>query len=489
MPSLRNKAISGASWSLTGRLLRQGVNFIVGILLARLLLPEQYGLVGMATVFIYILFTFVDSGFNYALIQKSECTQADYSTVFYINFVISLIAFIILYNSAPWISEFYNEPKLIKLVRVLSIVVILMAFTLVQRSIIIREVNYRLLARIEFFSQLLSGVIGIILAYTNFGVWALVWKILLNQLFINIQLWLMNKWKPSLVFSKNSFNQLFGFGSKILFSGILQRIYIESYKLVVGKVYSSHELGLFTRADQFQKLPSSTVNNSILSVVFPIFSKMQNDPKRFKQALIKTISIVMFYNFNAMVLLAIIAKPLIQVLLGEKWIGVIEYLQLLCAVGLFVPLQGLIMQTFSSKGKSGMYLINEIINKLLMIPAIFLGVLFSIKSMIFGMIISTLVSLFINIYYVNKLIDFKVRELLKILFPSLRVVTLMGTVSLLMSHYFTDLVSPTILLILLILVSLICIVLFSILLKVEAFFEIKKIIKEKILVKLILKNP
>ena len=478
--SLRNKAISGASWSLTGRLLQQGSQFIVGIILARLLMPEQYGLVGMATVFIYISFVFIDSGFSSALIQRQKCSQSDYSTIFYINLFISIIVFLIFYFLAPVISQFYNEPRLTNIVRALSILIILFAFTVVQKAIIAREINFKLRTQIEFSSQVLSGVIGIYLALKGYGVWALVWKTLLNQLFVNLQLWIRNKWFPTFEFNKSSLREMFAFSSKLLVSGILDRIYQQIYKLIIGKFFPARELGLFTRADQFQKLPSQTISGAITSFTFPVFSKMQNEPARLSRAAKRVLSLVMFFNINAIAIMVIVAKPMIASLLGNKWLGAAVYLQLLALVGLMYPVHLINVQILSSMGRSDLFLKIEVLKKILSIPAILLGIFIGIKAMIIGMIFASIISLYFNTYYSYKLIDLSLKEQMISILPSFKVAGLMAICTLWIGFILQGYLNSTLLFIIQVFCSVIITTLFSYLLKVEAFFELKTIFKEKI---------
>ena len=276
MSGLKDKAISGASWSLTGRLLQQGVQFLIGIILARLLMPEEYGLVAMALVFITVFYVFVDSGFSTAIIQRKEITKSDLSTVFYLNLGVSVIAFIILYLLAPLIAKFYGNIQLVRIVRTLSLMIILYALTIVQNSLLVRDIRFKIKTRIELVSQILSGIIAIYLAYKGYGVWALIWKTLLNQIFVNIQLWMSNRWLPSFEFNKNSFKELFGFSNKLLVSGIIDRVYQQINRLVVGKFFPAAELGYYTKAEQFNNLPSHTISNSLMSFYYR-FSKMQDD--------------------------------------------------------------------------------------------------------------------------------------------------------------------------------------------------------------------
>lgn len=475
MSSLKQKAIKGASWSFTGRLLQQGSQFIIGIILARLLLPQEYGLVAMALVFITIFYVFVDSGFGSAIVQRKNITNSELSTVFYLNMVVSIFVFIILYFGAGLIADFFKEPQLIEIVRVLSVILILYAFTIVQNSLIIRDVNFKLKARIEIVSQLSSGAIAIYLAFSGFGVWALIWKTLLNQVFINLQLWLKNKWIPSFIFSKTSFKELFSFSSKLLFSGIIDRVYNQLHRLVVGKFFAASDLGFYTRAEQFQNLPSHAISNSLMSFLLPVFSKMQDEPERLKRAALRIIKIVMFFNINAMILMGILAEPIILGLLGEKWNGAIPYLQLIVFVGVFYPMHAINVQILTSLGRSDLFLRIEIYKKLIGIPSILLGIFFGIKAMIIGMIAASFVSLIINTHYTYRLINLGFFEQLKSLSKTFLIAIIMAAtlipLVLLLKQYLTNIV----ILFTVSIIAFFMIIILSKLLRMDEYIEIKDI--------------
>lgn len=478
--SLRDKAIAGASWSLAGRIAQQLSAFVIGIVLARLLTPEQYGIVGMATIFIYISFVFIDSGFSSALIQRYECSQTDYSTIFYINLSISILVYSIFYLLAPSVANFYKEPELTLIFRVLSLLIILFALSLVQNSIIIKELRFKLKTQIEITAQLLSGLTGIYLAIKGYGVWALVWKTLLNQFFIIIQLWIRNKWFPSFEFSRVSLKEMFSFSSRLLISGILERAYQQLYKLIIGKFFTAKELGLFTKAEQFQKFPTQTITGAITSLIFPVFSKLQNEPERLKSVFQKILSTVMFLNINAMVGLSIIARPMILSLIGEKWIDATLYLQLLAMVGVFYPMHLINVQILSSLGRSDLVLRIEIIKKTVTLPTLLLGIFISIKAMLIGMILSSIIGLFINTYYTNKLIHVGLKEQLKEISPSFIIAFLMASSMIGIGLILKLQLSDSLLFITQIIIGLVTAGVFSHILNLNAYVELRTIILEKL---------
>ncbi len=274
---LKSKTVNGLFWSALDGFANQGIQFLVGIILARLLTPHEFGLIGMLTIFIALSQSFIDSGFANALIRKQDCTQVDYSTVFYFNFVVSIIIYFVLFFSASSISVFFNEPQLELLLQVFGIGLILNAIGTIQRTILTKEINFKLLMRISIVSSIISGIIAITLAYNNFGVWSLVVLTLSRFGFNSLLLWLWGKWMPNLVFSYASFKELFSFGSKLLMSGLLDATYRNIYFLVIGKYFSSIELGYYTKADQFKAIPSQYLTMIIQRVSYPLLSNIQEE--------------------------------------------------------------------------------------------------------------------------------------------------------------------------------------------------------------------
>ena len=415
--SIRQKTANGLFWSFTDNLLKQGAQFIVGIILARLLSPREFGLVGMLTFFIVISQTFIDSGFTSALIRKTDCTQTDYSTVFIFNLGISILLYCLLFICSGFISSFFKEPQLQKLLQVLGLGLIINAMSTIQQTILIKRIDFKLQAKISILSSFASGAIGIGMAYYGCGVWSLVGRTLSGFFITSSLLWFCNNWKPSLTFSKSSFKQLFGFGSKILASKLIDSIYQNSYLLIIGKFFSVEELGFYTRADQFKALPSQEITSVIQSVTYPVMVNLDGDPKQFKIAFKKLLKSCTFITFLLMLGMAAIAKPMVMSLLGLRWIKVVDYLQLLCFVALFYPIHVLNLNILSIKGRSDLYLKLEIVKKILAIPTIVIGVLISIKAMIIGMFLTSFIAFFINSFWSGRLIGYNSIQQLKDILP------------------------------------------------------------------------
>jgi O-antigen/teichoic acid export membrane protein len=437
MSSLKQKTVSGLLWSFIDNFSKLGLTFIIGIILARLLSPGEFGLIGMISIFIALSQSLVDSGFTQALIRKKECTQADYSTVFYFNLLVGFVLYLVLYFSAPAISRFFEEPQLTLIVKVIGLGIVINAFTIVQRARLTKEINFKLQTKISIIASVVSGTIGIVMAYSGYGVWSLVFKTLMGFFFSSVLLWIWNKWKPTLVFSKNSFKELFSFGYRLLLSGLIDTVYKNIYLLIIGKYFSAAELGFYTRADQFNNLPSSNITSVIQRVSYPILTEIQDDLPRLKIAYQKIIKSTMLISFVAMMIMAAVAKPLILSLIGEKWLPSVIYLQLLSFVGMLYPLHAINLNMLNVQGRSDLFLRLEIIKKILAIPVIIVGVLLGIKLMIVAMIFLSLIAYFLNSYYSGQLIGYSSLQQVKDIFPSFVLAAFIGLVIYSLGIYLT----------------------------------------------------
>ena len=426
--TLKQKTITGLIWSFIDSIANQGITFIIGIILARLLSPKEFGLIGMLTIFIAISQSFIDSGFRQALIRKQNCTQTDYSTVFYFNIVVGVFFYFILFLCSKSIGVFFNEPILKDLIRVFGLSLIINSFTIIQSTLLTKRIDFKLQAKISLIASFISGIISIYMAYTGWGVWSLVALALIKYTINSLLLWLWNQWKPIWYFSQNSFNELFTFGSKLLVSGLIDTIYRNVYYLVIGKYFSAVELGFYTQADQFQSLPSSSLQGIIGRVSYPVLSTIQNDMQRLRENYKKIIRSTMLITFVLMLGMAAVARPMILTLIGEKWEPCIIYLQMLCFVGMFYPLHSLNLNMLQVQGRSDLFLRIEIVKKILAIPIIIIGVFWGIKIMILGMMLLTLVSFYLNSYWSGRLIGYSSLEQIKDILPSFLLAITMSSV-------------------------------------------------------------
>ena len=424
--SLRLKTLHALSWSFLESIGLQGVRLVIGIMLARLLFPEQFGLIGMLTIFMAVAQSFLDSGFGAALIQKREVTLADTCSIFYLNIMVGLTAAGILCLVAPWIAAFYKQPILTPLTRALSLTIVINSFGLIQGTILAKEINFKTQTKVSLIASILSGIIGVTLAVTGFGVWSLAIQQISGTFFTTLFLWLLSRWRPTLIFSLKSLREMFGFGSRMLASGLLNQIFSNIYLLVIGRLFSANDLGLFTRAKTLEELPSQTLSEMVARVIFPVFSTIQDDSPRLKKGLKKALTFLVLVNFPMMIGLAVIARPLVLVLLTEKWAECIPYLQLLCLLGLQLPVHLINLNLVQVVGRSDLFLRLEVIKKVLAVINIFITWRWGISAMIYGMIAVSIACYYLNSYYTGPLIGYPMREQLRDLFPYLMVAVLMG---------------------------------------------------------------
>jgi O-antigen/teichoic acid export membrane protein len=425
--NLQQKTVHALSWSFLQAVAQRGVQFIIGIVLARLLFPEQFGLIGMLTIFIAVIRTFLDSGFGAALIQKREVTQSDICSIFYFNILVGVAAAGFLCLIAPWIAAFYKQPVLTPLTRALSLTIVIDSFGMIQGTILTKEINFKTQTKVSVIAGALSGITGITLAVLGFGVWSLVVQQVAASLFSTVCLWSFSSWRPALIFSFNALRGMFGFGSRLLVSGVLNQIFDNVYLLVIGKLFSAADLGFFTRAKTLSDIPSQTLSEMTGRVTFPVFSTIQDDRVRLKRGLKKTLTTLVLVNFPMMIGLAVIARPLVLVLLTEKWAPCIPYLQLLCVAGLLFPLHLMNLNVLQALGRSDLFLRLEIIKKVMITINIVITWRWGIAAMIYGMIITSIIAYYLNSYYNGVLIRYPIREQMFDLFPYLIIAVLMGT--------------------------------------------------------------
>ena len=477
--SLKQKTLAGLFWSAIENFSTQGITFLVEIVLARLLSPREFGLIGMITIFIAISQSFIDSGFSQALIRKKDCTQADYSTVFYFNLAVAIFCFFLLFFSAGAISRFFNQPQLKQIVQVLGIGLILNAFIIIQKVQLIKRIDFKLQTKISVIASLASGIIGIGMAYFGFGVWSLVAQDLSSFALIALLLWLWMKWRPSFVFSFDSFKELFAFGSKLLISGLISTAFTNIYLLIIGKFFSAAELGYYTRADQFKSLPSQNINDVINRVSYPVLSSIQDDIPKLKMAYRKLIKDTMLITFVLMLGMAAVARPMVLTLIGEKWLPSVILLQLMCFIGMLYPLQALNLDMLKVQGHSDLFLRLEIIKRALAIPTIVIGVFFGIKILVMGMFVNTLINYYLNSYWSGKFIGYSMGQQVKDILPSFGLAASMSLVVFITGNLLQ--VSDLYKLLIQVLLGAVITVGVAELIRLDSYLEIKGIFLEKAL--------
>lgn len=415
--NLKQKTQKGLAWSMIERFATQGVQFLFGIILARLLSPNDYGIIAMPLVFLAIAQCFIDSGFSTALIRKPQLSDEDLSTAFYFNIGVGIICYLVLFCTSPLIADFYKTPILSDLLKFTALATLFNPLCAVQQAILTRKIDFKTQAVVSLCAAILSGSVGLVMAYNGCGVWTLVCQQVGGYIIRMILLWILVKWKPKRIWSWESFHYLWGFGNKILGSGLLNTIYNNITPLVIGKCFSASDLGNYTRAQQFSNLPSSNITGVLQRVTFPVLSSIQNDDERLARNYRKILKLSAFLIFPMMLLLSAIADPLIRVVLTDRWSGCIILLQIICFDMMWFPIHAINLNLLEVKGRSDLFFRLEVIKKIVGVCILIVTIPQGVIWMVTGGVIGSLFALVINTYYTGKLINVGLFKQMKDLFP------------------------------------------------------------------------
>lgn len=425
---LKQKTLKGTVWSGIERFSVQFIQFAVMIIMARILTPQDYGLVGMLTIFIAVSQSLVDSGFSQALIRKQDRDETDNSTVFYFNIAVGVALYLLLFFGAPLIARFYAEPLLTPLMRVISLSVLLNSLVVVQRALLTVRIDFKTQAKASFAAAVVSGAVGITMAYTGFGVWSIVWFQISNLAVNAAMLWILSRWRPILAYSWKSFRELFGFGSKLALSGIINTLYNNIYLLVIGKVFKASDLGYYTRAHQFADFPSSNLTTIIQRVTYPVLCTIQNEEERLRDIYRRFLRLSAFIVFPLMMGMAAVARPFILVFLKEQWLFAATLLQIICFSMMWYPIHAINLNLLQVKGRSDLFLKLEIWKKCIGVAIMCVSVPFGLVAMCIGSVVANILSLVINTYYTGKLIDVGFFKQMRDISPTLFYSLSMGVV-------------------------------------------------------------
>lgn len=395
----------------------QGVHFFVTLILARILTPDDFGLIGMLAVFIAISQSLIESGFSLALIRKQDRNDVDNSTVFYFSVVTSLFVYLMFYAIAPWVALFFHEPHLTELMRVLCIVVIINAFSIIQRVLFTATVDFKTQAKATTIAAIISGIVGIVFAYKGVGVWALVIQYLGNSFLNTVLLWYYSSWRPLWIFSWKSFKELYMFGFNLMVVGVLETLYQNSYQIFIGKFFSAASLGHFTQAKNIANFPSANVSSIISRVTYPIMSSIQEDNERLSEVYRRLARVIAFGVFPIMCGLAALSVPTIHILIGNKWHFAAILMIPLSFSFMFYPIHSVNMNVLQVKGKSKLYLKSEIIKKVISIAFLVGTIPFGIVVMCYGRIVSSILTLLVNMYYTSRQVEISLFALIIDLLP------------------------------------------------------------------------
>ncbi|WP_162026094.1 MULTISPECIES: lipopolysaccharide biosynthesis protein [unclassified Lentimonas] len=414
---MRQQATSGVIWSAFERFGQQGCAFIVQLVLARLLAPEQFGLIAMVVVFIVISRVVVNAGFSQAIVQQKTVSAVDLSTVFYTNMVIALLMALLLCGVAPMIAIFYEQPLLVPILRWLSLSLIFGALGGVHQALIQRAMDFKKLCYVGLPTTFLAGSVSIYLAWNGAGVWALVVYQILGAVLSSAFLFVVSGWRPQLLFCFGSLARIFPFGWRLAVSGVLDQVFQNIYVLVIGKCYLPIEVGYYQRAKGFQQLPMTNMQAILGRIAFPLFSTLQDEPERMRRGLSKAVQLGALIAFPLMAVMYVVAEPMIVLLIGDKWLPSAEYLKLLCIVGALYPLHALNLSALMGLGRSDLFLRLEIIKKVMVLVNILLTYRIGITAMIYGMIITSFLALFLNTYFSGRFIGYTFGQQIRDVLP------------------------------------------------------------------------
>lgn len=404
----------------------QGVTFLVGLVLARLLTPHEYGLIGYIMILVAVFNSIVDSGFSNALIRKKDAGETDYSTAFIFNLAVSLVMVAAMVLVAVPFSRFFKEPQLVPLVRVMSVIVVINALALIQRTRLVKSVDFKTQTKASLISSVSSGAVGLAMAFGGLGVWSLVGQQISRQLINTVCLWILNRWTPSWRFSWSSFRELFGFGWKLLVSGLIDTVWKEIYQLVIGKFYSTSTLGQYTRGKQFSDIFSSNMTSIVQRVSYPVLSSIQDERERMREGYRKIIRTTMLASFVLLFGLSAVAESLLTVLIGPRWLEAAHYLQIICFAASLYPLHAINLNMLQVQGRSDLFLKLEIVKKIIAVGPLLLGIFIGIDWMLWGSLATSIIAYFLNARYSGTLIGYPIRAQIKDILPSFGVAAAMA---------------------------------------------------------------
>ena len=426
--SLKKIALSGIFWTFSQQFGAQLITFIVSIIMARILMPEEYGLIGMIAVFVALGHTLIDSGLTQSLIRMEKPDQVDFSTVFFFNLGGSVLIYLLLFFAAPFIASFYNQLILCDLIRLYCFSFVIRAFSAVQLTRLTKIMDFKSQLIIALPSLIVSGFVGIILAYNDYGVWSLAWMQIVQSSLNTVQLWWRSKWVPSLVFSRERFKIHFNFGYKLALAGILNTFFDNIYQIVIGKFFLASQVGFYTRANSLKQLPVTNLSAALNKVTYPLFASIQHDNERLRSAYKQIMEMVIFVIAPVLIFLGVLAEPLFRFLFTEKWLPAVPYFQILCLTGILHPIHSYNLNVLKVKGRTDLFLILEGIKKIIVIITILVSIRFGIIGLIWGQLITSILSFFVNSHYTGKFLKYSSLEQLRDISPIILLAIFVGSI-------------------------------------------------------------
>lgn len=402
MSSLKTKALDSTFWSFFETFGNMGLQFVVGIILARLLLPEDYGIIGVLAIFMGISGVLVDGGFKISIIRSKDLSDVDCSTIFYVNLTVSVLVGLLLFASAPSIASFFNKPELVNVTRVFALIPVINGFGLVQSALLLKNLQFKRNAKISIAANVIAGPIAILLAFRDYSYWALVWKAIIFAGIYNLFLWITSRWHPQLIFSFEILKKHFRFSSKLLINGIVTTIFDNIYSFVFGKFFSFKDLGFFTRGKGYVNLVTKTLSIAIQKVSTPLLAATAKDNIYLINTYTKMLRVTTLLIFPATALLAAVAEPMIVFLIGEKWLPAVPYLQILAIQGIIYPVANANFSLFEVLGRSDLILKLTFIGKPVTITVLLITINFSPLVVVWGIAFNSVLGLFISFYFLKK---------------------------------------------------------------------------------------
>ena len=474
--SLKGKAVKGVLWNAVNTYSMKGLQFVLGIILARLLSPSDYGLVGMTSIFFAISSVFIDSGFGSALVQKKDRNEDDYCTVFYVNFVVSLFFYCVLFVIAPLVANFFEQPLLKDLMRVSALTLIINALVSTSRNKLYVAVDFKTLTKISVSSSVVSGVVALCCAFSGYGVWTFVIQGLVSTFVYALLLFYFVRWIPKRKFSKSSFQKLFGYGSKILVASLITVLYDNIYNFIIGKKFSATSLGYYTKGNGFASFAGNNTASILQSVAFPVLSDIQDDLPRLLSAYSRYIKMVAFFVFPFLMGLCGIAKPFVLFLITEKWASCIIFMQILCFAYLWDGIIRINLNLLYVTGRTDLVLKLEVIKKSVAFTILIVSMFFGIIGMCFGRVIYAIVAFYMNTYYTKRILNYGFYTQIKEIAPSFMLSASMMVIALVVSHVVT---TPILSLAISLIVCPVYYLTLSYIFKVSSLFELLDIFAKK----------
>lgn len=437
--SLKSIAAKGILWSAVDKFAAQIGQFVVSVILARILLPEDFGLIGMLAIFIALSQTFIESGLGVGLIQRQNRNDIDFSTVFVFNLLVSSFLYLMLFLSAPYIASFFSQPKLIDLIRVLGLTLFINALGIVQKTKLTIDIDFKSIAKSNVIAVIVGGLFGILGAINGYGVWSLVIQSLAGALASSASLWFLGNWKLSLSFSKKAFTSLFSYGSKIMMAGLYAQLLNNIYNICLGKFYPTASLGYYTRAKSFADLSAGTIVSVIQQATFPVLTKIQSDKEKLISVYSRMIRMSAFMIIPLMTLIALLAKPIVILLLTEKWISLIPLLQWMVFARIFLPMSAINMNLLNAIGRPDLFLKVDLSKLPITILALIITIPLGVKAIIIGHVVTSAISFIINAYLPGKFYGYGAISQLKDMIPVFAATTGMAILVFLISYFIDNL--------------------------------------------------